>query len=94
MLEMLQRLLGRETKSKDIAKQRLRLVLVQDRMGVSPQFMEALKREIIAVLSRYVEIDERNLEVNLTSHDTSMALVANIPVRSIRRDTVKVYQGH
>lgn len=93
MLEMLQRLLGRETKSKDIAKQRLRLVLVQDRMGVSPQFMEALKREIIAVLSRYVEIDEQNLEVNLTSHDASMALVANIPVRSIRRDTIKVYQG-
>lgn len=93
MLEVLQRLFFRESRSKDVAKQRLRLVLVQDRMGVTPQFMEMLKKDIIDVLTRYVEIDEGQLEVNLTSEDTSMALVANIPVRSIRRERFKANEA-
>jgi cell division topological specificity factor len=93
LLEVLQRLFFRESRSKDVAKQRLRLVLVQDRMGVTPQFMEMLKKDIIDVLTRYVEIDEGQLEVNLTSEDTSMALVANIPVRSIRRERFKANEA-
>lgn len=92
MLELLQRLFGREAKSKEVAKQRLRLVLIQDRMGVSPQFMDMLKKDIIGVLSRYVDMDENDLEVNLTSKDASMALVCNIPVRAIRRESHKACQ--
>ncbi|NLM69797.1 MAG: cell division topological specificity factor MinE [Firmicutes bacterium] len=85
MLEWLAKLFGTTESSKDRAKERLRLVLVQDRAILSPGLLEALKEDMIAVLSKYMEIDEEALEVNLDSSDDSVALVANIPVRSVRR---------
>ena len=85
MLEWLAKLFGTTESSKDRAKERLRLVLVQDRAILSPGLLEALKEDMIAVLSKYMEIDEEALEVNLDSSDDSGALVANIPVRSVRR---------
>jgi cell division topological specificity factor len=85
VLEWLAKLFGTTESSKDRAKERLRLVLVQDRAILSPGLLEALKEDMIAVLSKYMEIDEEALEVNLDSSDDSVALVANIPVRSVRR---------
>lgn len=76
MFEMIQRLFGKDsTGSKDIAKERLRLVLVHDRANVSPQFMEILKDDMIRVISNYMEINERDMEVNLTNTNSSVALV-------------------
>lgn len=83
-MDLISRFFGREP-SKDVAKERLRLVLVHDRASVSPQFLEMLKNDLIQVISRYMEIDE-NVDVNLSSADGSVALVASIPVRRMKRN--------
>ncbi|MDD2497421.1 MAG: cell division topological specificity factor MinE [Desulfitobacteriaceae bacterium] len=86
MLEFLNRFFGRDNgASKDVAKERLRLVLVHDRVNISPQVVEALKEDLISVINKYMEIDQASLEVSLNSSDGTMALVANIPVLGIRR---------
>ncbi len=87
MFELLQRIFGKESSgSKDIAKERLRFVLVHDRVNVSPQFMEVLKDDMIKVISNYMEINEKDMEVSLTSTKSSVALVANIPVNRMKRN--------
>lgn len=86
MFELIQRIFGKETSySKDIAKERLRLVLVHDRANVSPQLMEILKDDMIRVISNYMEINEKEMEINLTNTNSSVALVANIPVNRMKR---------
>lgn len=86
MFELIQKLFGKESaNSKDIAKERLRLVLVHDRVNVSPQFMEVLKDDMIRVISNYMEINEKDMEVNLTNTKSSVALIANIPVNRMKR---------
>lgn len=85
MWEVLGRVFGRESGSGKQAKERLRLVLVHDRSSVAPDVIEDLKEELIAVISRYMEIDEKGLEVDLRRNDQSVALVANIPVRQVLR---------
>jgi cell division topological specificity factor len=86
MIEMLQRLFGKDAScSKDIAKERLRLVLVHDRVNVSPQFMEVLKDDMIRVISNYMDINESEMEINLTNTKSSVALTASIPVNRMKR---------
>ncbi|MBX6378418.1 MAG: cell division topological specificity factor MinE [Clostridia bacterium] len=85
MADLLSRLLGREGASKDVAKERLRLVLVHDRAGVSPRVVEALKGDLIRVISSYMEIDVGSMEVELTTDKDSVALVANIPVIRLKQ---------
>ena len=87
MLEFISRMLGRENNSsKNVAKERLRLVLVHDRASISPHMLNKLKEDLIQVISNYMEIDESNLEVNLNQDDREVALVANIPVLKMKRD--------
>lgn len=69
---------------KQVAKDRLHLVLMHDRADIPAPMMEQLRREILVVLSRYVDIDESLLEVNVERVDNSVALVANIPIRRVR----------
>ena len=71
--------------SREIAKERLRLVLVHDRAMVSPALLEVLKGEMVEVVSRYLEIDEQGMEVHLSTTEERAALVANIPVRRVLR---------
>lgn len=85
MLDLLARVFGRDNSSAQVAKERLRLVLVHDRSSVSPKMVEALKEELIAVISRYMEIDEAGMDVALTTGENQAALVANIPVRRMKR---------
>ncbi|AQS59957.1 cell division topological specificity factor MinE [Desulforamulus ferrireducens] len=86
MLDFLNRIFGRETSSsKNVAKERLRLVLVHDRANVSPDLLTSLKNDLIKVISNYMEIDEKALEVSLDSNDNQVALVANIPVKKMKR---------
>lgn len=85
MLDFLGRLFGRaDERSGSVAKKRLRLVLVQDRSNMSPEVLEDLKEELIEVLTRYLEIDEVGMSVDLDKSDESVALVASIPVKSVR----------
>ncbi|MEA4849422.1 MAG: cell division topological specificity factor MinE [Clostridiaceae bacterium] len=84
------KLFGRSGSSKDIAKERLKLVLIHDRANVSPQFLEMIKGELIKVISDYMEIDEEGLEIKLTrtkreiDDSTVPALVANIPIKRMK----------
>ena len=57
----------KEGKSKDTAKERLHLVLMQDRANVSADFLELMKQEIIDVIKKYIEIDESAIDVRLTN---------------------------
>jgi cell division topological specificity factor len=88
LLDLIAKVFGRDSASANIAKERLRLVLVHDRTNVSPQFLEALKEDLIGVISRYMEIDEENMDVTLQSTENQVALVANIPVRRMKRAAV------
>ncbi len=83
-MDFISRLFGREA-SKDVAKERLRLVLVHDRASVSPHIMASIREEIIQVINRYLEIDEANVEMGLTHDERMVALTANIPVRRVKR---------
>ncbi|HLS90403.1 MAG TPA: cell division topological specificity factor MinE [Limnochordia bacterium] len=85
MLEFFGRLFGRDEGSKKAAKDRLRLVLVHDRASLSPQLLESLKEDLIETISKYMEIDTEGLEVNLDQEEDTMALVASIPIRRVRR---------
>jgi cell division topological specificity factor len=71
--------------SKNVAVERLRLVLVHDRASVSEGLMEGLKEDLIDVISKYMEIDEATMEINLSSTEHSASLIANIPVKRIKR---------
>lgn len=87
MFELLNRIFSRDNiPSKSIAKERLRLVLIHDRSTVTPEFLNALKEDLIKVIREYLDIDENGLQVNFENEDSSIALVANIPVRGFRRN--------
>ena len=78
----------KEPASKQAAKDRLKLVLMQDRASVSPDFFDIMKREIIDVIKKYIEIDEDALEVELTRGIEAglegPALHANIPIKNVK----------
>jgi len=77
----LNRLWGRgEPTSRDIAKERLQLVLVHDRIKISPVLLDKMKDELITVISRYVEIDAEGVEVTFTQSKRESRLIADIPV--------------
>lgn len=77
----LDRVFGRrEPTSRDIAKERLQLVLVHDRVKISPALLDKMKDELITVISRYVEIDPAGVEVTFTQGRRENRLVADIPV--------------
>ena len=72
-------------RSAESAKERLQLVLIHDRSGLSPGKLEALKDEIIDAISRHVEIDSAGVEINLTKEREQQRLVADIPLIPINR---------
>lgn len=84
--DLIDRLFSRGSQhSGDDAKRRLRLVIANDRSGLSPEMMEAMRRDIVEVVSRYVEIDPSEMEFSLESDQRMTALIANLPVRRIRQ---------
>ncbi|MDR7857066.1 cell division topological specificity factor MinE [Tissierella sp.] len=80
----------KEEKSKNVAKERLKLVLVHDRADLSPKFLDMIKGDIIRVISQYADIDEEGLDIKLTrmkrdvDSTTISALVANIPIVRVK----------
>lgn len=75
----------RKNSDQEIAAQRLRLVLMHDRANISPGMLDMLKDEIIAVISRHLDIDADKVEVNFTEDQRETRLVADIPLHSPRR---------
>lgn len=80
----------RKKSSSNIAKDRLKLVLVSDRANCSPEIMEQIKNDIIAVISKYIEIDLEGLDIKITQTEsdegngTVPALFANIPIKDLK----------
>ena len=85
-----------KSKSKEAAKERLHLVLMQDRANVSVDFLELMKQEIIDVIKKYIEVDDKEIDVRLTNKENgdgtngAPALYANIPILNIKNDARKV----
>jgi cell division topological specificity factor len=86
MASFLQRLFGSEKASKELAKDRLKLVLIHDRASLSPSMMENLRRDLIAVISKYMDFDENALDVQMAEQETMTMLEVNIPVASVKRN--------
>lgn len=86
---------NKEGKSKDKAKERLQLVLTQDRANVSADFLELMKQEIIDVIKKYIEVEENAIDVRITNKveedgtTSSPSLYANIPILNIKKETNK-----
>ena len=82
-----------KSSSKDTAKERLHLVLMQDRANVSADFLDLMREEIIEVIKKYIDIDEKAMDVRLgaeTNEDGTQgapALYANIPIINIKDET-------
>mgnify|MGYP003226978516 CR=1 FL=1 len=82
--------------SSDTAKERLHLVLMQDRANVSADFLELMKQEIIEVIKKYIDVDEKEIDVHLTNKANedgtvgSPALYANIPIVTIKNEARKL----
>ena len=85
----------KEPASGSVAKDRLKLVLVHERVDCSSQVLEMLKGDIIKVISNYMEIDEEELDINITQTEnedhngTVPVLYANIPIKSMHRSAPK-----
>ena len=79
------KIFGKQGKSsQQIALVWLKVVLIHDRANVSPEVMEHLKDDIIKVISNYMEINQKDMEISLANDDDSVALVANIPVSKMK----------
>lgn len=82
--------------SREAAKERLHLVLMQDRANVSADFLELMKQEIIEVIKKYIDVDESAIDVRLTNKENedgsngAPALYANIPIINIKNETRKI----
>ena len=81
--------LFRKKTSSDIAKDRLKLLLVSDRENCSPETMELIKNDIIKVIAKYMEIDSEGLDIQITQTESDgnngsvPALIANIPIKEL-----------
>jgi cell division topological specificity factor len=79
------RILGREKSSARKAKDRLKLVLIHDRIDMNPGTMDTLKDELIEVISRHIEIDPNSVNIQMTQDGRQQRLIADIPLNPSNR---------
>lgn len=89
----LKKFFSKKETSKDVARDRLKLVLVHDRANCSPELLEMIRGEILEVLEKYVNIDSSKLDIRISNHEKDFegkpALIANIPITSMKRGMEK-----
>lgn len=90
MVDVLKAFSRYSSASKDVAKERLKLILIHDRANIPPQFISMIKGDLIKVISDYAEIDEDGIEITLSNVETSSrgenasSLVASIPIKKVK----------
>lgn len=83
----------RKKKSREIAKDRLKILLISDRVNCSPEMMEMIKQDIAKVISKYMKIDSQSMEIQITKTNNkgrvakNPALYANIPILDLHKNT-------
>lgn len=86
MIELLN-VFNRKSQSKDVAKNRLKMVLVQDRVNCSTQILDSLRRDVLRVISNYMDIDEENANIDIARVPRgkgSASIIARIPIKKMR----------
>ncbi|HEX6302902.1 MAG TPA: cell division topological specificity factor MinE [Anaerolineales bacterium] len=89
MNNLLNTLFGREKKSARTAKERLKLVLIHDRTDLNPSKLEALKDELIEVISRHIDIDPSAVSIEMAQDGRQQRLIADIPLSPMSRRRVR-----
>jgi cell division topological specificity factor len=84
MPNIFEMLFPRQQRSGNVAKDRLTIIVGQDRSAIPPHLMEQLREELMEVISRYIEIDKEHLTVGTESSGGAMMLRADIPIRRVR----------
>jgi cell division topological specificity factor len=84
MFEFFKSLFKPAPPSGETAKERLRLVLLSDHLSLAPEVVESLKRDLMEVISRYVEIDSANADVTFEHREREIAMLASIPITGVR----------
>jgi cell division topological specificity factor len=85
MFRKLMRLLHQERGSKEVAKNRLQLILIQDRVGADEAIMSDLQAKLTQLLAEYFEFPSEDIDIELQRDGTSMALTASIPIKAMKR---------
>ncbi len=86
--DFFRKLLVKEDSSKDVAKKRLRFALVYDKLEVTDDILVSLQNDIVGVISKYFEIDENSISLDVTKEKDQSALVFNSPIIAARRRSV------
>lgn len=80
--------LGSKPTPKEVARDRLKLILIHDRGEIAPEIIDKIREEILGVISKYIDIQVDDVEISVNKNaeegDTSSALVANIPIKNLR----------
>ena len=88
--DIINKLLRRQPASASTARERLQLVLAHDRSDLSSELLDQMRREILEVVAKYVEIDVDEGAVSLETEDRMTALVANLPIKRTMTGKIKL----
>ncbi len=88
--DIINKLLRRQQASASTARERLQLVLAHDRSDLSAELLDQMRREILEVVAKYVEIDVDEGAVSLETEDRMTALVANLPIKRTMTGQIKL----
>ncbi|GAA0747539.1 cell division topological specificity factor MinE [Clostridium oceanicum] len=84
------KLFSSKPSSKDVAKERLKLILIQDRNSISPKVLESIREDMLEVISKYLEIDDHEVDIKMTSTEEvegcAPALIASIPIKKVKKN--------
>ena len=90
--DIINKLLRRQPASASTARERLQLVLAHDRSDLSTELLDQMRREILEVVAKYVEIDMDEGAVSLETEDRMTALVANLPIKRTLNGQIKLIE--